>query len=90
MGLTGSDAKEPFRFAMDVEKVYAGANGLSTGRRAPFYARIALPPVKLCHGKLTQSWALSGEVLTGLMRMEGEEEGEIHLLDFLVPAPFFL
>ena len=89
MGLTGSDAKEHFRFAMDVEKVYARANGPSA-RRAPFYAMVALPPVTLCHGKSSQSWALSGEVLTGLMRMEGEAEGEIHVLDFLVPVPFFL
>ena len=29
LGLTGSDTKEPFRFAMDMEKVYSGANGLS-------------------------------------------------------------
>lgn len=72
MGLTGSDAKEPFRFAMDVEKVYSGS---SVGRRAPFYARVTLPPMTLCHGQLSQSWALSGEVLTSLMRMEGEEEG---------------
>ena len=75
---------------MDVEKVYAGANGPSARRMALFYARVALPPVTLCHGKSSQSWALSGEVLTGLMRMEGEEEGEIHVLDFLVPVPFFL
>ena len=75
LGLTGSDAKEPFRFAMDMEKVYSGANGSSAGRRAPFYARVTLPPMTVCHGQLSQSWALSGEVLTCLMRMEGEEEG---------------
>ncbi|KIK05835.1 hypothetical protein K443DRAFT_327483 [Laccaria amethystina LaAM-08-1] len=76
LGLTGSDAKEPFKFAMDIEKVYSGANGSSAGRRAPFYARVALPPMTLCDGQLSQSWALSGEVLTSLMRMEGEEEEE--------------
>ena len=73
---TGPNAKEPFRFTMDVEKVHSDANGLSAGR-APFNARIALPPMMLCHGQLSQLWALSGEVLTVLMRMEGEEgEGE--------------
>ncbi|EDR07915.1 uncharacterized protein LACBIDRAFT_294495 [Laccaria bicolor S238N-H82] len=74
LDLTGSDAKEPFRFAMDVEKVYSGANGSSAGRRVPFNARVVLPPMTICHGQLSQSWALSGEVLTSLMRMEGEEE----------------
>ena len=59
---------------MDVEKVYLGANRSSAGRRVPFYARAALPPMTLCHGQLSQSWALSEEVLTGLMRMWGEEE----------------
>ena len=30
----------------------------------------------VCHGQMSQSWALSGEVLTSLMRMEGEEKEE--------------
>ena len=45
LGMMGSDARESFRFAMDMEKVYSGANGSSVGRRAPFYARVTLPPM---------------------------------------------
>ena len=65
-GLTGSGTKEPFKFAIDIEKMYSDANGWSVGRRAPFNVRVALPPMTLCHRQLSQSWALSGEVLTSL------------------------
>ena len=54
--LTGSDAKAPFKFAMDIEKVYSDANGSSAGRRAPFNVRVALPPMTLC------SWVVESVV----------------------------
>jgi hypothetical protein len=63
-------------FTMDIEKVYLGADRLSVGRRALFYARVALLPITFCCGQLSQLWALSGDVLDSLMRMEGEKEGE--------------
>ena len=47
--------KDPFRFVMDMEKVYPGANGLSAGRRVPFNVRIAFLPPTVSHGQLNQS-----------------------------------
>ena len=55
LGLTGSDTKEPFRFVMDMEKVYSGADGSSAGRRAPFNVRVASLPTTISHGQLSQS-----------------------------------
>ena len=55
LGQTGSDIKEPFRFAMDMKKVYSGANGSSVGRRAPFNLRVAFLPMTISHGQSSQS-----------------------------------
>ena len=55
LGLTGSDIKEPFRFEMDMKKVYSGANGSSVGRRVPFNVRVAFLPMTTSHGQSSQS-----------------------------------
>ena len=55
LGLTGSNTKEPFRFMMDMDKVYSGANGSSAGRRVLFNVRVAFLPTTISHGQLSQS-----------------------------------
>ena len=46
---------EPFKFVMDMDKVYSDANGLSAGRRVPFNVRVAF---LLCQSLLTSHHSL--------------------------------